>query len=330
MQNPSQTRISGPEKQTRITDLGKNTRFKTPPADGQFRDEIVVECQTLNERPFKGSITYEEARETIFHDVLGFEHYDLYSIRMRYSGCPMIKFKLKEQTNVDDLARVEYFNLERKALNSGRVDYIGSRVMGIRGMTSVPHYDGSENDVRWVKLEGCDYQLTEAEIKEGLAPFGELLSPIREDIYEDSDSERDPVGNGTYSVKMKSSKAFPQLLLMHGKRVRIYHSGITKLCTNCFGEHTRRQCRNKKVQWIVYIREIMVKHKDLGPDYYGRWWDIVDAEFPGYFDEPTDQDMQQDSQDRLPELEMKSTDTRPTKFAEKRDRMCQSFLETPD
>ena len=32
-------------------------------------------------------------------------------------------------------------------------------------MQSVPHYDGSRNDFRWVKIEGCKYQLTKEEIK---------------------------------------------------------------------------------------------------------------------------------------------------------------------
>ena len=160
----------GDESQ-RKTDLGDLTRFVSPPADGQMRDEFTVECQKLNDRPFKGTVTFDEARDTIFHEILGFDYTDLYSIRMRYSGCPILKFKLKQQTNIDALTNVEYFNLERKTQNSDRIDYIQCRVLGIRGMQSVPHYDGSENDVRWVKIEGCEYQLTEEEIKEGLAPF---------------------------------------------------------------------------------------------------------------------------------------------------------------
>ena len=270
----------------RRTDLGDETRFITPPPDGQMRDEFVVECQTLNDVPFKGSVTFEEARVTIFHDILGFAINDLYSIRMRFSGCPILKFKLKQQTNLDDLASVEYFNLERKTSNPERIDYLQCKVLGIRKSNSVPHYDGSESDVRWVKIEGCDHQLTEEEIKEGLAPFGEILTPIREDIYEDSDSERDAVGNGTYSVKMKLSEPIPQFLPMHSKRIRIYHNGITKLCTNCFGRHTRRQCKNEKVAWIVYVRDFMKSYNDIEADYYGKWWDIVDVEYPGFFDEP--------------------------------------------
>ena len=311
----------GDESQ-RKTDLGDLTRFVTPPADGQMRDEFTVECQKLNDRPFKGTVTFDEARDTIFHEILGFDYTDLYSIRMRYSGCPILKFKLKQQTNIDALTNVEYFNLERKTQNSDRIDYIQCRVLGIRGMQSVPHYDGSENDVRWVKIEGCEYQLTEEEIKEGLAPFGEILTPIREDIYEDSDSERDAVGNGTYSVKMKLDRPIPQFLPMHGRRIRIYHSGITKLCTNCFGRHTRRQCKNLKTPWIVYVRDFMKENEELGAKYYGKWWDIVENEFPGYFDIPDDDERQHSttqahSQSQRPEQTTRFADKRsePTKMS---------------
>ena len=277
----------------RRTDLGEQTRFVTPPPNGQMRDEFTVECQKLNDRPFKGSITFDEARDTIFNQILGFEKRDLYSIRMQYSGCPIVKYKLKQQTNIDDLISVEYFNLERRSPNTNRIDIIQCRILGIRGMQSVPHYDGSENDVRWIKIEGTDYLLSEEAIKEGLAPFGEVLTPVREDIYKDSDSEDEMVGNGIYSVKMKLARPVPQFLPMHGRRIRIYHSGITKLCTNCYGSHTRRQCRSEKVPWIIYVRDFMAAHENLGPEYYGRWWDIIDTEFPGYFDDlDRDEDQQ--------------------------------------
>ena len=282
----SQQRYQQPPPQDRPSDLGENTRFFTPVQNGPLRDEIVVECRTLNDRPFRGSITFKEATEFMFTEVMGFQFADLYSVRMRFSGCPTVRFKLKDQTNIDDLRSVEHFNLERRAQNSNEIDYIACKILGIRGMTSVPHYDGSENDIRWVKIEGAEYQLTEEQIRGGLEPFGELLTPIREDIHDDSDSEREVlIGNGTYSVKMKLQRPIPQYLPMCSRRIRIYHNGITKLCSNCYGNHSRRQCRNQKRQWIEYVRDFMYEHDNLKEDYYGKWWEIVDNEYPGYFDD---------------------------------------------
>ena len=93
------------------TDLGENTRFFTPLENGPFRDEIVVECQKLNDHPFKGTITFKEATDIMFTTVMGFDFGDLYSVRMRYSGCPTVRFKLKQPINIDDLISVEHFNI---------------------------------------------------------------------------------------------------------------------------------------------------------------------------------------------------------------------------
>ena len=102
----SQQRFQQPPPQDRPSDLGENTRFFTPVQNGPLRDEIVVECRTLNDRPFRGSITFKEVTEFMFTEVMGFQFADLYSVRMRFSGCPTVRFKLKDQTNIDDLRSV--------------------------------------------------------------------------------------------------------------------------------------------------------------------------------------------------------------------------------
>jgi hypothetical protein len=62
--------------------------FTTKKPDGAFRDEIVVKIQTLDDKPFKGTITPKEARRTIFKEILGFKQEDLVGFYFAYSGCP--------------------------------------------------------------------------------------------------------------------------------------------------------------------------------------------------------------------------------------------------
>ena len=87
--------------------------FTTKKLDGAFRDEIVVEIQTLDDQPFKGTITPKEARRTIFEEILGFKQEDLIGLYFAYSGCPIVTFKLKEQFNIDSLESFQEFKLER-------------------------------------------------------------------------------------------------------------------------------------------------------------------------------------------------------------------------
>ena len=282
----------------RPTNMGDRTIFVTPKPQGGMRDDILIECQTLNGRPFKGTITYKEAKIAIFEEKLGYQQSLLHSIRTSFNGCPVVRYKLNSQINIDDLISTEHFEFERKIPvgNTLRTDIIACRIMGIRGMQSVPNYDTPGNDIRWVKIEGCEYSLEEDQIQDWLKLYGEVLSPICEDIHEDSDSDAQPIGNGTYSVKMKLNRDIPQYLPVHGRRIRIYYKGITKLCTNCFGSHTRRSCTNEKVPWIHYVRDYMLNNEEVSETLYGRWWNIIDKEFPGYFDKEEMQEQEHTEQ----------------------------------
>ena len=58
-----------------------------------------------------------------------------------------------------------------------------------------------------------------------LRTYGELLSTINEKTHKDSD-QHNPVGTGTYIVKMKLKKQNPQYLPNYGRKLRIYYPGI--------------------------------------------------------------------------------------------------------
>ena len=267
--------------------LGAASRFVTPAPDGAYRDDFAIEFQQINGRPFRGSITVKEARDTVFRDTLGFNPSLLHSIRPVFGGATTIRFKLKEQINMDNLASVEYFDL-RRTVSPTRTDIISCRIMGIRGMQAEPNYDGTANDVRWVKIENCEYLISNEKIGQWMELFGQPLSLLGEDKFPDSDSEGGPLGNGTYSIKMKLARDIPQFLPMHGRKIRVYFKNMNKLCTNCYGSHTRRQCTNEKVPWITYVRDFMKQNPDIPEDYNGKWWEVVDQEYPGYFDDVND------------------------------------------
>ena len=117
----------------------------------------------------------------------------------------------------------------------------------ISSYDAAPKNDGS----KVVKIEGCEYRVTEDEILHWLSHYGEVTSKLEEDVFRD-EVATDGVGDGTnrtgnYTVLMKLERPIPQLLPMCGRRVKIYHSGIQKLCTNCFGSHKKSQCTNEKI-----------------------------------------------------------------------------------
>jgi len=257
--------------------------FTTKKPDGAFRDEIVVEIQTLDDQPFKGTITPKEARRTIFEEILGFKQEDLIGFYFAYSGCPIVTFKLKEQINIDSLESFQEFSVERKCRvgNEEKTATLKCKIRGIRTTQNNRAENYQDGAFRWVKVEGCEYRLEEKQIINWLSHFGEVKSEITEDTHEGSDDSSDdlpPVGNGIYSVLMKLERDMPQLIPMHGKRIRIYYRGIIKRCTNCFGAHQRKNCKEEKVPWKNYVKQFINNYPEIPKESYGRWANVIDGD----------------------------------------------------
>ena len=259
--------------------------FTTQKPDGAFRDEIVVEIQSLDEKPFKGTITPKEARLKIFEEILGFQQTELLGFYFSYSGCPIVTFKLKSQFNIDQLEPIQSFVLERKFKdqNEERTSTLQCKIRGIRSKQQNSDYNYQDEGFRWVKIEGCEYRLEEKQILDWLSFYGEIKSELSEDTHEESEDSSDdfpPVGNGIYSVKMKLTKEMPQLIPMFGKRIRLYYRGIVKRCTNCFGTHQRKNCQNEKVAWITYVEQFTKIYPEVPFEFYGRWANLIKKQKP--------------------------------------------------
>ena len=258
-----------PEKRTR------ESVFTTSKPEGAFRDEIIVELQTLDDQVFRGSITLKEARKRIFQEILGFKQDALSGLIMAYSGGPIVTFKLHSQFNIDQLANVQFFELERKMMVRGeeKTSILKCKIRGIRTEQRVEGGVYEDTGMRWVKVEGCEYRVEKDQIVEWLSNFGEIKSEVTEDTHEESDdSENDmPVGNGIYSVRMKLSREMPQFMPMYGKRIRLYYRGIVKRCTNCFQPHQRKLCKNEKVMWPEYVRGFGEMFPEIPRNMYGKW-----------------------------------------------------------
>ena len=62
-----------------------------------------------------------------------------------------------------------------------KTDVITCKIVGMRKPRPIqdrprPQYDGSDNDIQWVEISGCQYEITEGELLCWLNLYGEVLS----------------------------------------------------------------------------------------------------------------------------------------------------------
>ena len=103
------------------------------------------------------------------------------------------------------------------------------------------------------------------------------------------ETSREAKGSGILKAKMQINNEIPQYLPMYGQKVRLYYRGIQKTCTNCYcNGHIRKDCQNKKRQWISYVMDFMEQYPNIPIDYYGRWAKVVADELKsGGYKPPT-------------------------------------------
>ena len=139
--------------------LGPASGFLTPTLEWALWDDFVVEFQ-----PFKFSITFKEAKNTVFKKILGFKQALLQSILPVLGGIPTNRFKLQEQINLDNLASVEYFELEKKVNPTRRDMILWVFVACNRPKTTLVHQMMSAG--WWLKIG--EYALEQEEILQWL------------------------------------------------------------------------------------------------------------------------------------------------------------------
>ena len=133
---------------------------------------------------------------------------------------------------------IEFFEFKPtyKTGNKYKLDILSCKIKGIRAETDVDREQPDDDpSIRWVKVEWCDYSVEKAKIIEWLKMYGDPVGQLSEDVHQDTDSDTDPTGNGTYSIKMRLHTNIPQLLPMWGKRIRIFCRGIQKVMHQLLG-----------------------------------------------------------------------------------------------
>ena len=213
-------------------ELDRSLAFVRETSDQQFsgpiKDRLTVDILQMGDDDFKGTIKIKEAKILIYKNALDLEVDNLHGVEIEWRGHPVITFRLKTPIDVDQHFRSDIFRYDRKT-RDGEVLAIKGKVRGLR----LGQETFVRGDEKRIKIKNCKWSMKESELLEWLNYYGTVVSPITEEVHDESDREEvvfdeeedededegiEPIGTGNLWVTMRMTQVIPQFLPMHGKR----------------------------------------------------------------------------------------------------------------
>ena len=225
-------------------------------------DRIVVTPTYFNNKPFNGFITEEEA--DIINMAIGLQHLDNHhgtSFYRNEKNVLFITYKLKRNIQIQKIYKSihQHFWFD-KTSKAGNHDKISGQVVHppMDGKVSVEdtkeqsncarpdYYTSNWDDKKEIRIDGCNYEMSESEITGWIKQYGEIKSELEEIAI--SGPTETPVGTGSYTIKVRLNRLIPNVLPMHGLKIKCLYQGVKKQCSNCYGYH-RPEGKNLRKQF---------------------------------------------------------------------------------
>ena len=212
---------------------------------------------------------------------MGLDQSYLASITIGFNRGRIITFKLRQQIDLDQLYRREFFEVERRA--GQEVHLIACKIWGVRNPDNrptatkrtgtVPSGVILEDDgTRLIRIIGCEFRLSESEILHWLSCFGEVISEKTEEPFESEglDPELPPIGNGVYNVKMRLKRDLPNWVPMYGRKICLEYPGIRRQCSSCYGPHAKKFCKSLRCGMESFVIGFSKKYPSVPVELYGK------------------------------------------------------------
>jgi hypothetical protein len=96
-----------------------------------------VEIQTINDQPFGGSVTRQEAKHRIYKEALECPFRNFRGVRTGYKNCPTAMFMMKKSINIDDLSSFQNFSFESKYKKADGTDVVDTLKGKLEGVSTL-------------------------------------------------------------------------------------------------------------------------------------------------------------------------------------------------
>ena len=105
-------------------------------------------------------------------------------------------------------------------------------------------HSGNLDNKKGLRIDRCNNELSEVEIINCIEQYGEDSSKFGEvAIPRDSCGMTD--GTGPYILKVKQNRFIPNIIAMHGLKIKCSFQGVKKQCCDCYEYHMHEQEESK-------------------------------------------------------------------------------------
>jgi hypothetical protein len=208
---------------------------------------VKIELLTLNEKPYFGQVSDEEILYiwvTIFkrakEELFGTTSTKTLTRNVR------ITYKLHQSLDVKEFAQGPNFRYE-KHLEDGSVEVVTGRIVGYDALRAVEIGEVTKVTVK------TNFGVDAAGIISWLKLYGTVAPQ-----YGFTTNSNTGLKTDVFETEICLKRHIEEYLPMHGQKCQINYPGIPRQCNRCYlVGHMRRECNNKKRDWIEYVRDLV-------------------------------------------------------------------------
>ncbi len=225
------------------------------------RDLLVkIELISINEKPFLGSVSDDELIYIWVH-VFGCKLEDLFGVTSTKSLTRNVRgtFKLKTPVKIQEKVGGANFRYE-KFLDDGACETITGKILGFDAPKPAELGELTKVTIK------TNFGVEPSGIVNWLRLYGTLTAQQGDFTI----NKKTGVRSDVFEAEVVLKKHIHEYLPMYGQKVQVYYPGIPRMCNRCFiAGHLRRECNNKKRDWIEYIFDFL--NGGLNPELIGSW-----------------------------------------------------------
>ena len=225
---------------------------------------VKIELETINNKPFLGQVSDDELIY-IWVQVFKQRKDDLYGVISTKSLTRNVRatYKLKAPKKLQDICDGPDFGYE-KFLDDGSSEVITGRIIGY---DSVKPAELGELTKVTVKT---NFGVESTGVLNWLKLYGTVASQ-----HEFRTNESTGLKTDIFETEIVLRKHIEEYLPMYGQKTQVHYSGIPRMCNHCYTTgHLRRDCNNKKKDWIVYVIEL-IEDGGIKKEYVGSWKNAI-------------------------------------------------------